>query len=601
MKTLRAVAVIAITSAALLWCGAIPASADDVESITGYATTIAIDPSGTMHVSETIDYDFGSNARHGIFRDIPVRFHYDDYRDRVYQLNDITVTRDGHSEDFEKSTPDQLIELKVGRADRTLTGTHKYVITYTVTGGLNGFTDHSELYWNVIGEDWQVPIHNATATVTAPATIENAACFAGPLNSHTPCTSVAKSGTTATFSQTELNPREAFTVVVAMPVGAVTNTAPILVQRHGVMSFRPTALTLGVGAGFAVVGVLIAGLAGWLVGRDRRYAGFLPGLTPGYGQSAPEVRKPLFGAPPVSVEFVPPDNVRPGQVGTLVDERADTIDVVATIVDFAVRKHLRIRELPLGRSKDWELVKLTDGDSKFLPYEQELFAALFNGRDTVRLSELRNTFATEFNLTKSRLYQDMVAEGWYRASPQTTRNRGRGIGALCLVLSVGITVLLAAFTQVALIGIGLIIGSLALLLAANRFPARTGKGSAALARVQGFRLFVATAQADQIRWEEREQIFSAYLPFAMVFGLTERWAQIFGDLGAVQPDGTSGLYWYSGSPGWTFLAFSHSFNSFAATTATSIASTPPSASGSSGFGGGGFSGGGGGGGGGGSW
>ena len=133
----------------------------------------------------------------------------------------------------------------------------------------------------------------------------------------------------------------------------------------------------------------------------------------------------MFGTPPVSVEFVPPDNVRPGQVGTLVDEKADSVDVVATIVDFAVRKHLRIRELPLGRGKDWELVKLTDGDSRFLPYERELFDALFNRRDTVRLSELRNTFATTFNLTKTRLYQDMVTQGWYRASPQQTRIRAR--------------------------------------------------------------------------------------------------------------------------------------------------------------------------------
>ena len=155
--------------------------------------------------------------------------------------------------------------------------------------------------------------------------------------------------------------------------------------------------------------------------------------------------------------------------------------------------------------------------------------------------------------------------------------------------AIGITVLLAIFTQLALIGIGLVIGAVALLLAADRFPARTGKGSAALARVQGFRLFVATAQADQIKWEEREQIFSAYLPFAMVFGLADRWAKIFGDLGSLSTRRQPGLYWYAGSPGWSFLAFNSSFNSFAATTATSITSTPPSASGASGFGGGGFS------------
>ncbi len=600
MKTLRAVAGIAVVSGLLLWWTALPAAAADVESIASYATTIQITSDGNLHVAEVIDYDFGGNRKHGIFRYIPVRFRFNDTHDRIYRINDVTVTRDGHSEPFQKSSPDQFFELKIGDADTEISGTHKYEIDYTVAGGLNGFAEHDELFWNVIGSDWQVPIHQATATVTAPATIQDVACYSGPLGSHTACTSADKSASTASFSQTDLGPHQAFTVVVAIPKGAVTGVEPILAQRHGVESFRPTPLTAGLSGGFALVGVVIAAAAAWLVGRDRKYAGFLPGLTPGYGQTGTEVRRPLFGNPPVSVEFVPPDNVRPGQVGTLVDEKADSVDVVATIVDFAVRKHLRIRELPLARTTDWELVKLTDGDSKFLPYERELFDALFRGRDTVRLSELRNTFATSFNLTKSRLYDDMVTQGWYHASPQKTRIRARAIGVICLVLSVAITVALAVFTQLALIGVGLIVGSIALLLASGRFPARTGTGSAALARVQGFRLFVATAQAEQIKWEEREQIFSAYLPYAMVFGLAERWASIFGDLGAVQADGSPGLYWYSGYPGWTFAAFPHAFTSFAATTSTSITSTPPSASGSSGFGGG-FSGGGGGGGGGGSW
>ncbi len=555
-----------------------------------------------MRVNETIDYDFGSNSKHGIFRDIPVAFHVSDYQNRIYRISDISVTRDGRRETFATSRPGQILDVKIGDKSRKISGAHTYVIKYTVAGALNGFTDHDELYWNVVGSSWDVPVRNATATVTAPATFTDVSCYSGPVGSHFSCASAAGSGGIATFGQPEVLPGSAMTIVVALPKGAVPQPEPILVERHdGLTSFRPTPLSLSLAGGVALIGGLIAGVSAWVMGRDRKYAGYLPGLAPGYGQTAEEKRKPLFGAPPVSVEFVPPDKVRPGQVGTLVDEKADTVDVVATIVDFAVRKHLRIRELPASKTPDWELEKLTDGDPSFLPYERKLFDALFTGRDRVRLSELKYTFATEFNLTKSRLYDDMVNQGWYRASPQKVRNRARRIGILSLILSIIITITLGVFTQLALVGIGFVVASLVLLLSAGVFPARTGKGSAALARTQGFRLFIATAQADQIRWEEREQIFSAYLPFAMVFGLAERWAKVFGDLGTVQPDGSTGLYWYSGAPGWTFAAFAPSFHTFAATTATSIVSSPPSASGSSGFGGGGFSGGGGGGGGGGSW
>jgi hypothetical protein len=306
----------------------------------------------------------------------------------------------------------------------------------------------------------------------------------------------------------------------------------------------------------------------------------------------------------VSVEFVPPDKVRPGQVGTLVDEKADVVDVTATVVDFAVRKHLHITEIRdpgETRPRDWQLNRLTDGDPKFLRYERILFDALFDGRDTVLLSDLKFTFHTDLVRVRAQLYSDMVRQGWYRQSPQRTRASAVALGIVFLLVSVGITALLAVWTHFALVGVGLVLASLVVLLIAPRFPARTGKGSAALARIQGFRLYIATAEAEQIKFQEREQIFSEYLPYAIVFGLAERWAGIFANIGKVSPEG-GGLYWYSGAPGWNMGLFAGSLYTFTNTAGVSLASTPPSASGISGFsGGGGFAGGGAGGGGGGSW
>jgi uncharacterized membrane protein YgcG len=275
--------------------------------------------------------------------------------------------------------------------------------------------------------------------------------------------------------------------------------------------------------------------------------------------------------------------------------------VTATILDFAVRRHLHITEVNTDGVQDWELTKLTDGDPQFLPYERTLFDALFSGRDSVRLSALKYEFASDLKIVQRKLYADMVTQGWYRTSPDRTRAGARALAIVVLLAAVGITVLLGMFTHAALVGVGLVLGAIALLAVAGKFPARTGRGSAVLARVQGFRLYIATAEVEQIKFQEREQIFSRYLPYAMVFGLADRWAGIFRDIGSVQPDGSGGLYWYSGQPGWSMLYFNQSIGNFTTTTVGTIASTPPSASGSSGFSGGGFSGGGGGGGGGGSW
>jgi uncharacterized membrane protein len=117
-----------------------------------------------------------------------------------------------------------------------------------------------------------------------------------------------------------------------------------------------------------------------------------------------------------------------------------------------------------------------------------------------------------------------------------------------------------------------------------------------LRRVQGFRRFIVESEKDRARFAEQQHLFSEYLPYAIVFGVTEKWAHAFAGLDGElpQPD------WYGGQGVFTAMSFSHSIDGFAVTTAGTITSVP-AGSGSSGFGGGGFSGGGGGGGGGGSW
>ncbi len=606
-RILRGTGVVALLASAAVLAGAQAALAASGESIRTYDTRVEVQASGQMRITETIAYDFGGNERHGIIRKIPARFRYDDHHDRVYPIDGVTVTVDGTPVTFKRSSDSGYQILKIGDAKRKITGTHTYVIGYTVQGGLNGFPDHDELYWNVVGNEWEVPIATATATVTGPAAIERTACYAGPNGSRLSCESATADGTTATFRQPNLGYRSGLTAVVAFPKGSVGSTRPILVDRHDLTSaFQITPVTVGGGVGLGLVGVAGALAVGWLVGRDRRYIGPLPGLVPEPGEPEIERRKPLTGKPPVSVEFTPPYDVRPGQVGTLIDEQANVVDVTATIIDFAVRKHLHITEIAgagnpgKSRAQDWQLTRLTDGDPNFLPYERRLFDALFEGRDSVLLSELKYTFASDLRLVQRDLYSDMVTQGWYRASPERTRNAARGIAILLLIVAVGITVLLGLFTHAALLGIGLVLGALALLIVAGKFPARTGRGSAMLERVLGFRLYVATAEKDQIAFQEREQIFSRYLPYAMVFGLVDRWARTFADLDAQRPDGTSGLYWYTGLAGWNMGYYDQSIGNFTTTTVGTIASTPPSASGSSGFSGG-FSGGGGGGGGGGSW
>jgi hypothetical protein len=312
LGVLTGVLFLAGAGAAARPAAAAPALAAPSESISSYDTRVEVRADGSMRITETIAYDFGDNDKHGILREIPARFRYDDSHDRVYPIDEVSVTVDGHNVQNKRSSSNGYEIFKVGDPNHTINGTHTYVIGYTVRGGLNHFSDHEELYWNVVGNEWQVPITTATASITGPASVQREACFSGPQGSQLACEAASMDGATATFKQSQIGDGSGLTAVVAFPTGSVQNTAPVLVDRHDLTTaFKVTPATVGGAVGLGLVGVLGALVVGWFVGRDRRYVGQLPGLTPGYGESTVERRKSLFGAPPVSVEFVPPDNVKP--------------------------------------------------------------------------------------------------------------------------------------------------------------------------------------------------------------------------------------------------------------------------------------------------
>ncbi|MCA1656825.1 MAG: DUF2207 domain-containing protein, partial [Actinobacteria bacterium] len=156
-----------------------PAFAQGAETIDSYNVAIEIRPSGQIHVQEVIAYDFGYSSRHGIFRNIPVRFHFDDKYDRVYDVGDVRVSASpGTPTDVKVSDSNNNRVIRVGDPDITVTGAHTYTIDYDVEGAVNRFSEHDELYWNGIGTEWDVPIEQPAVTVTAPVGITNVACFA---------------------------------------------------------------------------------------------------------------------------------------------------------------------------------------------------------------------------------------------------------------------------------------------------------------------------------------------------------------------------------------------------------------------------------------
>ncbi len=598
------------------------AGAQSIEAITSMDVGVTVNTDGSVDITERIQYDFGPNERRGIFRVIPVRFPYqprdangriiDDNRsfERQTPISGFRVSSPDAPTDVSSESQGAVESFRIGNPDTYVSGVKNYEIRYRLGSVLNGFEDHDELYLNATGNRWEVPILASTVTVGAPGSPDRVTCYSGPEGSNQPCDSAEIVNGTATFSQGSLGLAEGVTVVVSFPKGVVDEPTSDIVELWSFRrAFDPSALKLGLGGLLALGGAAGIGSLLWRNGRDRRFAGGATDQAFG-NETGVEEPKPLRDRRATPVEFVPPDGIRPGAMGTLWDEVAHPLDVSAMIVDLAVRGYLRIDETEpptsSGGGGEYRFVALRPADDDLAHAEAVLLAALFQGGSPVDLSELRTQFSERLALVEGALYDDAVAAGWFPTRPDRVRARWRGIGLAAMVLGGGLTFLAVRFTSWGLVVLPLPFLGLALTALAGRFPRRTARGTALLGRTLGFKQLFDVGEGERQRFLEDTGAFSRYLPYAMVFGCTEKWAKTFADLG-VTPEQMGLGTWYTSPYRLDPITFGWAMGRFATTTTGSIAMAAPSSVSSSGAGGGfsgfggGFSGGGFGGGGGGSW
>lgn len=607
--------------------GAVPAATDSADRMTSFTADYVLDTNGGASVTETIDYRFGTGAgaRHGIYRSIAVRqpVNGSDEQYRYYSMRDVSVTSPtGAPANTKLIDSGDVTTIKIGDASRTVSGTQTYVVKYHLANLMNAVGQDAELFLNVFRMD-QVPKDVVAVTVSGPAPSTKTRCSRG--NADQPC-DAATSGTPASFSLRNLRPGEDMTIATAFPLSAFSALRPDIRSKGSSVAEGPArALSSMALVGGVLVPLLAAGLMGTLVatrGRDEWYAGLTPGLSPGAAgppasavtglPAGPAVRRGR--SPTVAVQFTPPPGVQPGLVGTIVDESADTVDVSATVIDLAVRGFLRIEEVQgSGRFSrtDWELTRLVPPlGAQLQAYESTLLEAIFATANPVRLSALKNQFATTLGRVKEQMYAEVVRRGWFRKSPERQRRGWTFLGTILIGIGIAtgwfLTAPSAALDRTGGIGIGipsglvlgagLVLGGLIFHRLGARMAAKTAAGSAVLAQSLGFKQYLVTAEANQIRWEEAQDIFSRYLPYAIVFGVAEKWAGTFRQVAeAANAAGHQLLmptwYLYAGSTFPDFGGIVSGVDSFSSTAAGTFTSTPGS-SGGSGFSGGGFSGGG---------
>ena len=554
------------------------------EKIDSFDATIRMNADASVAVTERIDYDFDALEKHGIYRDIPVRY---DARGGNYnvRISDISVTDEkGAAYDFVVSDRGNDKEIKIGDADTFVTGKKTYVISYKIERVINYFEGYDELYWNVTGSGFVVPITKASARVILPASFTKEdtpiKCFSGAAGSTKSCDVLGYIFeadnvlvSEADFATRNLSVGEGLTVVVGVPKG-------VIYQPTRSEMFRTTIID-----NVVLFVPFLMFFAAFFIWRKR-------GKDPA-------------GRGTIITEFDVPDNVTPAEVGTIMDERCEQKELSAEIIELAVKGYLKIkreeREVLFIKSAQYSFEKLKEADDALSEHEKILLLGIFEKGDSVKLSDLKSTFYKKYNLFTKDVYASVSRKGYFFKNPQEARIK---YFVIYLFLLAGIYIVIFSFLGAAL-GVYAVLSFIISLAIAGIFsfvmPQKTEAGVLLKEKILGLKNYLTVAEKDRLEFhnapEKSPEQFEKLLPYAIALSVEKKWAKQFEGVYNTSPT------WYEDSRGFnnfTAVYFVDSLNDFRTDFNSSVV-TSAAASGSSGFGGGGFSGGGFGGGGGGSW
>jgi uncharacterized membrane protein len=538
------------------------------EQIKSFKSEISINADASIDVVEEIAYDFGTSLRHGIFRDIPVVYDAGDST-RTIELTQVAVVgSNGSAPKFAVSYAGDIEKIKIGDPNVTVTGLQTYRISYRVRGAINYFADHDELYWNVTGNGWQVPIASVQAGIKVPGATSSqgisTSCYYGALGSKNECDSrVEPSGLpSANFSSAGLPAGHGMTAVIGFPKGLVAYAEPLAAASASPFAVAMIVIFIGLNILLPIIAFVVMYRRWRRFGKDPKVSTIIP-------------------------QYDAPAGLTPALVGVVVDDAPTMDSFTGEIINLAIMGYLKIHRLESKMlflsSEDYELIRLKPADAALSPYQDLLLKALFAGGDTAKLSSLVGKRVAEIGLVDDAVNEAAVKLGYFPENPEKVRNKYMLVGGLML---------LGVFVGL----FGLFPSGIIVMIFGYLMPVKTSAGVDAKEHLLGLKMYLSVAEKDRLEFhnapEKNPEQFEKLLPYAVALDVTEQWSKKFEGIYQKNP------VWYDDPiRPFTPVLFAQSMGSFK----QSFVSSGTAAGGHSGLGGGGHSGGGFGGGGGGSW
>jgi len=531
------------------------------EQITSFDSNTKINLDGTVNIKETIVYDFGTESRHGIFRDITtIKVNKENKKYHLYISDVSVVDQKGLPYTFALTDNNENINIRIGDADKYVTGVNTYIVSYVVSGALTYFDTFDELYWNVSGNDWNVPISKISTKIELPNEVLQlpneikAVCYTGAKGSSEQDCDVVVTGNGVDIKT--LNPLTSFsglTVAVNFPNNIVAVLEPTLVKG------TPAWIVFLIGTLAVLVSLYL-----YIYLPIKLLINYIKNYL--YVKRNKKVVAAWFDAP--KIDKYP---LSPAETYGLVYQSISNKQLTSTLIDLAHRGYIKI----IANSKrdiSLELLKDLSDDTKLKSFEKDLLKVFFNKKESITLTDIKSNkgLVGLLDKFKKNIFTNLFSYNLFSEDLQKIQNK------------YSLFIFLAFVT----FNIPLFLVSLLSLRSAKLSSLGIEKFSEALS----LRNFLVS-QDDQFNFQAKEQMFfEKLLPYATAFGVEKVWLSKFGDLDIKNPD------WYVGD--YVYLnTISSSLNKSIASSISSTNSSRGFSSGSSG----GFSGGGGGGGGGGSW
>lgn len=538
--------------------------------IDNYRVNIKVDNKNIYSVDENIRVDF-LQPRRGIYRIIPEEFNGKEIKVTNIQTNVKTAAKDEGN----------YIYLRLGDPNRYLTGIKDYKIKYIYNIGWDRNSSYDEVYYNLIGNDWDTTIKKVEFSIELPKSFDSSKVnFTlgkyGSTNTSGVKWSV-EGNTINGYTTVALNPKESVTIALPLPEEYFDFTD----QKITYYVFKSV---------LYLIYLIIPSMALFLLKKYR------------YREEVVQ-----------TVEFYPPDNLTPTEMGYYIDGIIHSKDLTSLIFYWANKGYLKINELRkagLFTKDEFEIEFLKDTldtEKEFEKYMYNALSAYKNSENRLNIKDLRNKFYKHIEKAAEILEIDLIMNKKTLYSSKSLRI-GSSVRTSILFIVV------ASFGYFYYFGPGrgldtivtIIFGGLSVLITliiSGKIKNRTQYGNEILGRILGFKRFLETAEKRKLEMllEENPSYFYNILPYTIVLGVSSIWADKFKDLVVEPPQ------WYGGPDiGNAFVlgAFMGSFNNTLSTFNDTMLSAPKAPSnfggGSSSMGGG-SSGGGAGGGGGGSW